>query len=110
MCPAIHVAFVFHGCAFLCPDRAFLSELTAMNGNKRKMAFYTHNAVAEPLSQMMTKMMEELKTENKMVILHFGGDGAYYIADLPTSEDDVNKFVADFHAGSLTRLQANPPR
>jgi len=95
--------------AFL--EAAANAELeSAMNGNKRKMAFYTHNAVAEPLSQMMTKMMEELKTENKMVILHFGGDGAYYIADLPTSEDDVNKFVADFHAGSLTRLQANPPR
>jgi len=82
----------------------------ALGGAERKMAYYTHNAMSEPLSQMMQKMMTEVAAENKMVILHFGGQGAYYVADLPKSEDDVNKFVADFHAGNLERKQANPPR
>lgn len=92
-------------------ETAAAAELeSALSGNERKMAYYTHNAVSEPISQMMQKMMTEVAKENKMVILHFGGQGAYYIADLPSSADDVNKFVADFHAGKLTRLQANPPR
>jgi nucleoredoxin len=91
-------------------ENAAKAELdSALSGNERKMAYYTHNKENE-LTQMMHKMMTELASENKMVILHFGGQGAYYVADLPTSEADVNKFVADFHAGKLTRKQANPPR
>merc|ERR1711978_485052 len=53
--------------------------------------------------------MTEIDAENKMVILHFGGQLAYYVADLPSSEADVTKFVADFHAGKLERKQAVPP-
>jgi nucleoredoxin len=82
----------------------------ALSGKQRKMAYYTHNGPHERITEMMQKMMTELAKENKMVILHFGGQGAYYVADLPTSEDDVTKFVADFHAGKLERKQANPPR
>jgi len=94
--------------AFL--ETAAKAELeSALSGNERKMGYYTHNAVND-VTPTLKKMMTELETENKMVILHFGGQGAYYLADLPKSEDDVTKFVADFHAGNLKRLQANPPR
>jgi len=82
----------------------------ALSGNERKMAYYTHNQEQPQITGMMQKMMTELEAEDKMVILHFGGQGAYYVADLPKSEADVNKFVADFHAGNLERKQANPPR
>jgi len=80
-----------------------------LSGGKREMGYFVHNKVSE-ITPMMKKMMTELEAEDKMVILHFGGQGAYYLADLPTSEADVSKFVADFHAGKLERKQANPPR
>lgn len=93
--------------AFL--ETAAKAELeSALSGNERKMAYYTHNS-SNGITPVMQKMMTELEKENKMIILNFGGQGAYYVADLPTSEDDVNKFVADFHAGTLKRCQANPP-
>lgn len=82
----------------------------ALSGKERKMAYFTHNEEHGEITKMMHKMMTELSEEDKMVILHFGGQGAYYVADLPTSEADVTKFCADFHAGKLDRKQANPPR
>jgi len=81
-----------------------------LSGNERKMAFYTHNAEHPRITEVMGKMMSEVESGSVMVIVHFGGNGAYYVADLPKSEADVTKFVADFHAGKLDRKQANPPR
>jgi len=80
----------------------------SLSGKERKMAFYTHNEVHD-ITPLLKKMMTEIDAENKMVILHFGGQLAYYVADLPSSEADVTKFVADFHAGKLERKQAVPP-
>merc|ERR1712038_49843 len=80
-----------------------------LSGNKRDVAFYVHNKEAPQITGIMKHMMTEINDANKMVILHLGGDGAYYVADMPKSEADVTKFVSDFQAGNLTKLQANPP-
>jgi nucleoredoxin len=93
--------------AFL--QNAAAAELeTELSGEKRKMAYFTHNQEHENITKVLQGMMTEV-SENHMIILHFGGQGAYYVGPLPQSEDDVTKFVADFHAGNLERKQANPP-
>lgn len=94
--------------AFL--QNAAISDLEAeLSGGERKMAYYTHNEEHERITKLLKGMMSEVNAGNCMIILHFGGQGAYYVAALPQSEDDVNKFVADFHAGKLERKQASPP-